>query len=81
MELTNQMNDHLYTLLIFGRTVVFEVQENSDVTFRLYNWGRIDPKISKPWEARVGQAVACVDFDQIDIESVNRLRVLIYTNT
>ena len=24
--------------------VVFEVQENSDVTFRLYDWDRVDPK-------------------------------------
>ena len=28
--------------------VVFEVQENSDVTFRLYDWDDVDPKTNKP---------------------------------
>ena len=28
--------------------VVFEVQENSDVTFRLYDWDRVDPRSGKP---------------------------------
>jgi mannose-6-phosphate isomerase len=32
--------------------VVFEVQENSDVTFRLYDWGRIDPKTGRPGACR-----------------------------
>ncbi len=27
--------------------VVFEVQENSDVTFRLYDWDRVDPKYGR----------------------------------
>jgi mannose-6-phosphate isomerase len=28
--------------------VVFEVQQNSDVTFRLYDWGHIDPETKEP---------------------------------
>jgi mannose-6-phosphate isomerase len=28
--------------------VVFEVQENSDVTFRLYDWEHVDPKTARP---------------------------------
>ena len=31
--------------------VVFEVQENSDVTFRLYDWDRVDPRTGKPHSA------------------------------
>ena len=27
--------------------VVFEVQQNSDVTFRLYDWGHIDAKTGR----------------------------------
>ncbi len=50
--------------------VVFEVQENSDVTFRLYDWDRVDPKSGKPRPLQVEQAVACVDFDQVSIGPV-----------
>ena len=44
--------------------MVFEVQENSDVTFRLYDWGHIDPKTGKARPLQVEQALACVDFAQ-----------------
>jgi len=44
--------------------VVFEVQENSDVTFRLYDWDHIDPKTGCPRPLQVEQALACVDLTQ-----------------
>ncbi len=47
-----------------GDVVVFEVQENSDVTFRLYDWDRVDPKTSQPRPLQVDQAMACIDFTQ-----------------
>jgi mannose-6-phosphate isomerase len=36
--------------------VVLEVQENSDVTFRLYDWGHIDPKTGHPRALQVYKA-------------------------
>jgi mannose-6-phosphate isomerase len=42
--------------------VVFEVQENSDVTFRLYDWGHIDVKTGHRRALQVDQALACVNF-------------------
>jgi mannose-6-phosphate isomerase len=39
--------------------VVFEVQHNSDVTFRLYDWGHVDP-------LQVDQAFACIEFGASD---------------
>ena len=44
--------------------VVFEVQENSDVTFRLYDWDHVDPKTGQPRPLQVDQAMACIDFAQ-----------------
>jgi len=41
---------------------VFEVQENSDVTFRLYDWDHIDSKTGKPRPLQVEHALASVDF-------------------
>jgi mannose-6-phosphate isomerase len=42
--------------------VVFEIQQNSDVTFRLYDWGHVDTKTGKPRELAVDQALACIDY-------------------
>ena len=44
--------------------VIFEVQENSNVTFRLYDWNRIDPKTLRHRALQVEQAMACIDFTQ-----------------
>jgi mannose-6-phosphate isomerase len=44
--------------------VIFEVQENSNVTFRLYDWNHIDPKTLQRRPLQVEQAMACIDFMQ-----------------
>jgi mannose-6-phosphate isomerase len=44
--------------------VVFEAQENSDVTFRLYDWDHIDPKTKQKRPLQVDQALACINFTQ-----------------
>ena len=45
-----------------GGLVVFEIQQNSDVTFRLYDWDHIDSKTGKPRALQVDKAMACIDF-------------------
>jgi mannose-6-phosphate isomerase len=50
--------------------VVFETQQNSDITFRLYDWDHIDPKTSEPRPLQVEQAMACIDFDRVAIGPV-----------
>ncbi|QAA83095.1 mannose-6-phosphate isomerase [Aequorivita sp. H23M31] len=65
---------HSGTVHTVGGTVVFEVQENSDVTFRLYDWDRTDPKTGKPRELQVDKAIACIDFDQVDIGPVTPVK-------
>src|SRR5271156_155349 len=45
-----------------GDLVVFEIQQNSDVTFRLYDWDHIDPKTGKLRALQVDNAMACIDF-------------------
>lgn len=49
--------------------VVFEVQENSDVTFRLYDWENIDPKTGTLRPLQVEEAMECVDLAQVDIHA------------
>lgn len=50
--------------------VVFEVQENSDVTFRLYDWNQLDPQTGRRRSLQVDQAMACIDFEQGAIDPV-----------
>ncbi len=50
--------------------VVFEVQENSDVTFRLYDWDHIEAKTGQPRPLQVEEALACINFSQGVIEPV-----------
>jgi mannose-6-phosphate isomerase len=45
-----------------GGVVLFEVQQNSDVTFRLYDWDRVDAKTGQPRQLHIEQALACTDF-------------------
>src|ERR1700722_10714474 len=44
--------------------VVFEVQQNSDVTFRLYDWDHIDPATGHKRPLQTEQALACIDYTQ-----------------
>jgi mannose-6-phosphate isomerase len=50
--------------------VVFEVQENSDVTFRLYDWEHIDPETGRPRPLQVEKALACVDLGQGSVVAI-----------
>jgi mannose-6-phosphate isomerase len=58
------------TVHTLGDMVVFEVQENSDVTYRLYDWDRVDEKTGKPRDLQVEQALACIDFTKTAIPPV-----------
>jgi mannose-6-phosphate isomerase len=49
---------------------VFEVQQNSDVTFRLYDWDHVDAKTGQPRPLQIEQAMACIDFAQAAIAPV-----------
>ncbi|TXE07793.1 mannose-6-phosphate isomerase [Gelidibacter salicanalis] len=62
------------TVHTLGGAVVFEIQENSDVTFRLYDWDRNDPKTGKPRELQVEKAIACIDYHQVEIGPVIPLK-------
>jgi mannose-6-phosphate isomerase len=52
------------TVHSLGDVVVFEVQQNSDVTFRLYDWDHFDPRTGQRRPLQIDQAMACIDFEQ-----------------
>jgi mannose-6-phosphate isomerase len=53
-----------------GGVFVFEVQENSDVTFRLYDWDHVDPTTGRGRPLQVEQALACIDLAQGAVQPV-----------
>jgi mannose-6-phosphate isomerase len=42
--------------------LMFEVQQTCDITYRLYDWDRVDAKTGRPRELHVDAALACADF-------------------
>jgi mannose-6-phosphate isomerase len=47
---------------IGAETFLFEVQQTSDITYRLYDWDRVDAKTKLPRELHVEQGLAASDF-------------------
>lgn len=61
---------------IGAELVVFEVQQTCDITYRLYDWDRVDEKTKQPRELHVEQGLACADFSRgpcPPVENVARL--------
>jgi len=56
------------TVHTMDSVVVFEVQENSDITYRLYDWDRIDEKTGKPRDLQIEKALECIKFPQNEIK-------------
>ncbi|HEX4638253.1 MAG TPA: type I phosphomannose isomerase catalytic subunit [Chthoniobacterales bacterium] len=45
--------------------VLIEVQQNSDTTYRVFDWNRVDESTGKPRPLHVDQALECIDFRDI----------------
>ncbi len=64
------------TLHALGAGVtVAEVQTPSDITYRVYDFGRIDPSTGLPRELHVDQALECIAFDAGPIPGEQRQHV------
>ena len=47
--------------------LIHEIQQNSDTTYRVFDWNRTDPE-GKPRDLHVTQSLACIDFEDIEPE-------------
>lgn len=52
------------TVHSMGNVVIFEVQQNSNITFRLYDWDHIDAKTGKLRDLQIDEALACIDYSK-----------------
>jgi mannose-6-phosphate isomerase len=42
--------------------IIFEIQQNSDTTYRVFDWNRLDPSTGRPRQLHVEESLACIDF-------------------
>jgi len=58
--------------------LLIEIQQNSDTTYRIFDWNRIDPVTGKQRELHVERAIQCIDFEDVQpklIEATGELLV------
>jgi mannose-6-phosphate isomerase len=63
---------------ISAGNLLIEIQQNSDTTYRVFDWNRTDPTTSKQRELHIEQALQCIDFNDVQpklIESKGELLV------
>jgi mannose-6-phosphate isomerase len=49
--------------------VLFEIQQNSDTTYRLYDWGRVGLD-GRPRQLHVQESLACIDFQDFEPKKI-----------
>src|SRR5688572_30835461 len=54
---------------IGGGNVIFEIQQNSDTTYRVFDWNRVDSK-GKPRQLHVAESLQCIDFEDFQPEPI-----------
>jgi len=61
---------------IGGGCVLVEIQQNSDTTYRVFDWNRVDDR-GKTRELHVDQALQCIDFNDVAPKLIEPKRELI----
>jgi mannose-6-phosphate isomerase len=51
--------------------LLFEVQQTSDITYRLYDWGRVDAKTGLPRTLHIEESIRCTDFQRGPCRPIN----------
>lgn len=55
---------------IDGGNMILEIQQNSDTTYRVYDWGRVGLD-GKPRQLHVAQSMASIDFNDFEPNPIN----------
>src|SRR5205809_308450 len=45
--------------------LLVEIQQNSDTTYRVFDWNRVDPATGRPRQLHIEQALQCIDFKDV----------------
>jgi mannose-6-phosphate isomerase len=49
---------------IGGGLLLFEVQQTSDITYRLHDWGRLDARTGKPRALHIEAGLQCINYER-----------------
>jgi mannose-6-phosphate isomerase len=49
---------------IGANVLIFEIQQTSDITYRMYDWDRIDARTGKARQLHIEEGLACTDFSR-----------------
>ena len=60
---------------IGANVLLFEVQQTSDITYRLFDWNRVDAKTKQPRELHIDDGLACANFAAGPCDPVTPTRV------
>ena len=50
---------------ISSGNLLIEIQQNSDTTYRVFDWNRVDPTTGNPRQLQIEEAVQCIDFNDV----------------
>jgi mannose-6-phosphate isomerase len=64
-----------------ARNLLIEIQQNSDTTYRVFDWNRTDPTSGKQRELQVEQAIQCIDFEDIQPKLIQSDRELLISDS
>jgi mannose-6-phosphate isomerase len=56
------------------------VQQNSDTTYRVFDWNRVDDATGQPRPLHVDHALECIDFDDVAPKLIEPRGELLVTN-
>jgi len=60
--------------------LLIEIQQNSDTTYRAFDWNRTDPATGRKRELHVEQAVQCIDFEDVQPKLIQSDDELLISN-
>ena len=61
--------------------VLIEIQQNSDTTYRVFDWDRTDPMTGKQRDLHIKQATQCIDFEDVEPKLIEPEGELLVTDS
>lgn len=55
---------------------VFEIQQTSDTTYRLFDWNRVDKKTGQPRELHIEKGLACTNFNYGPVQPTDPVAIV-----
>ncbi len=65
---------------IGGGNLLIEIQQNSDTTYRVFDWNRADPATGMTRDLHVEQAIQCINFEDVQPKLIQPKSDLLISN-